>query len=100
MAANVHHTSLVTADMEATLRFWCEGLGFNVLVDTEVEGDWPELFGAPSRRLRHAGLDGTLRQVTTNGVRVAVVRDPNGVLIELMEPAPQAVDHASEIGTT
>jgi catechol 2,3-dioxygenase-like lactoylglutathione lyase family enzyme len=47
-----HHTAIVVADVEASLRFYREGLGLEVTMDHEFEGDWPELFGARSRRLR------------------------------------------------
>jgi glyoxylase I family protein len=34
------------------LRFYRDGIGLDVLLDREVEGDWPALFDGPSRRLR------------------------------------------------
>jgi catechol 2,3-dioxygenase-like lactoylglutathione lyase family enzyme len=34
------------------LRFYRDGVGLDVLMDREVEGDWPKLFEGPSRRLR------------------------------------------------
>jgi catechol 2,3-dioxygenase-like lactoylglutathione lyase family enzyme len=34
------------------LRFYRDGVGLDVLMDHEVEGDWPTLFDGPSRRLR------------------------------------------------
>jgi catechol 2,3-dioxygenase-like lactoylglutathione lyase family enzyme len=34
------------------LRFYRDGVGLDVLMDREVEGDWPTLFEGPSRRLR------------------------------------------------
>jgi hypothetical protein len=34
------------------LRFYRDGVGLDVLMDREVEGDWPTLFDGPSRRLR------------------------------------------------
>ncbi len=39
-------------------------------------------------RLTEFGLDAGVRQVTVSGgVRMAVVRDPNGVLVELIDAA-------------
>jgi catechol 2,3-dioxygenase-like lactoylglutathione lyase family enzyme len=38
------------------LRFYRDGVGLDVLMDREVEGDWPTLFEGPSRRLRVAFL--------------------------------------------
>jgi glyoxylase I family protein len=39
-------------DLEASLRFYRDGLGLDLLQDRQVEGDWPALFDAPSRRVR------------------------------------------------
>jgi catechol 2,3-dioxygenase-like lactoylglutathione lyase family enzyme len=137
----VHHSAVCTADIEASLRFWRDGLGFSVLMDQEFEGDWPTLFGAASTRLRSIflgdadhpdhgivelvefddldgaaplaarpatgflllsvftevaktlarlddlGMGGAPTEITTSGVRMAVVRDPNGVLVELIDLA-------------
>ena len=38
--------------MEASLRFWRDGLGFEVLLDQRFSGDWPTLLRAPSTSLR------------------------------------------------
>jgi catechol 2,3-dioxygenase-like lactoylglutathione lyase family enzyme len=43
---------VVVRDLEASLRFYRDGIGLDLLRDLQVEGDWPDLFGAPSRRLR------------------------------------------------
>ncbi len=48
----IHHAVITVTDVEASLRFYRDGLGLAVLQDREVEGDWPALFGAPSTRLR------------------------------------------------
>jgi catechol 2,3-dioxygenase-like lactoylglutathione lyase family enzyme len=48
----VHHAAICTADVERSLRFWCDGLGFTQLFDQTFRGDWPELFGARSDQLR------------------------------------------------
>jgi glyoxylase I family protein len=48
----IHHSVVVVRDLEASLRFYRDGLGLAVLQDRQVEGDWSGLFGAPSRRLR------------------------------------------------
>lgn len=52
----LHHAAIVTTDIDAGLRFWRDGLGFEVQMDTSFEGDWPTLFGAPSDRLRSVFL--------------------------------------------
>jgi glyoxylase I family protein len=43
---------VVVRDLEASLRFYRNGLGLDLLQDRQVDGDWPDLFGAPSRRVR------------------------------------------------
>jgi glyoxylase I family protein len=52
----LHHAAIVTTDIDAGLRFWRDGLGFEVQMDTSFEGDWPALFDAPSDRLRSVFL--------------------------------------------
>lgn len=48
----IHHTVLVVRDIAASLHFYHDGLGLDILRDIQVYGDWPALFGAPSRVLR------------------------------------------------
>ena len=48
----IHHTAIVTADVDASMRFWREGLGFTELFDYTFTGDWPTLFGAATDQLR------------------------------------------------
>jgi catechol 2,3-dioxygenase-like lactoylglutathione lyase family enzyme len=43
---------VVVRDLEASLRFYRDGVGLDLLRDRQVEGDWPDLFEAPSRRVR------------------------------------------------
>jgi len=43
---------VVVRDLDASLRFYRDGIGLDLLQDRHVEGDWPDLFGAPSRRVR------------------------------------------------
>ena len=43
---------VVVRDLEASLRFYRDGIGLDLLLDRHVEGDWPDLFDAPSRRVR------------------------------------------------
>jgi catechol 2,3-dioxygenase-like lactoylglutathione lyase family enzyme len=52
----VHHTAIVTADVERSIRFWRDGLGFTELFDHTFTGDWPTLFGATTDRLRSVFL--------------------------------------------
>jgi len=139
--AKVHHSAIVTHDVEASLVFWRDGLGFDVLMDHTFEGPWDELFGGKTTELRslflgdaalpdggivelvdtgetgpptrgprdqaagfmllslYADLDQVLPRLATLGVggeptvrpvgpvRLAVVQDPNGVTVELMDTA-------------
>ncbi len=48
----VHHTAICSRDVDASLAFWRDGLGFEVLMDESFRGDWPTLFDAPTDRLR------------------------------------------------
>jgi catechol 2,3-dioxygenase-like lactoylglutathione lyase family enzyme len=48
----IHHTAIVTADVERSMRFWRDGLGFAELFDHTFTGDWPTLFNARTDRLR------------------------------------------------
>jgi glyoxylase I family protein len=50
--SGVHHAAICTSDVERSLRFWRDGLGLTQLFEHTFTGDWPELFGAPSDRLR------------------------------------------------
>lgn len=140
----IHHSAIVVTDVEASLRFWRDGLGFEVLMDERFEGDWPTLLHAPSTSLRAAflgdprqpdsgivelvelgpvppgttppaaatagflllsvvtdlattlerlaalGLGGTPRLVEVSGVALAVVADPDGALVELVDTGATA----------
>lgn len=137
----IHHSAIVTHEIDESLRFWRDGIGLEVSMDTSFEGDWPTLFGAPTSklhsiflnergdtdpdagvvelvdfgpglaanpvnetpqtgffllslnvdydatlaRLASLGLGGEPHEISTSGIRMAVVRDPNGVLVELIE---------------
>ena len=48
----VHHAAICTADVERSMRFWRDGLGFTELFDHTFRGNWPELFGARCDQLR------------------------------------------------
>jgi catechol 2,3-dioxygenase-like lactoylglutathione lyase family enzyme len=144
--AHVHHSAVYARDVDASLRFYRDGLGLRVLMDHEFDGDWRTLFDAPGDRLRSvflgdpdspdagivelvtfvgdgtgadvaaaaavpprpgffllsffvdldatlkrlaaAGLDGPTRRIQVpapgGDVEMATVRDPDGVLVELV----------------
>jgi catechol 2,3-dioxygenase-like lactoylglutathione lyase family enzyme len=48
----IHHTAIVTADVDTSMRFWRDGLGLTELFDYTFTGDWPTLFGAATDQLR------------------------------------------------
>lgn len=50
--STIHHSAIVVTDVEASLRFWRDGLGFEVVMDERFEGDWPTLLHAPTTSLR------------------------------------------------
>ncbi len=145
----VHHSAICVADVDESLRFWRDGLGFVVLMDERFDGDWPTLLEAPSTSLRAvflgrpdradagvvelvdlgpvaagpAGADpaspapptpgfllvsvitdveatldrlarlqlgGVPRRVVVSGVGMAVVHDPDGVPVELVDTGASA----------
>ncbi len=144
----IHHTAICVRDVDASLRFWRGGLGFEVVMDERFEGDWPALLHAPSTSLRAVflgdpahpdsgivelvdlgevpdppaspdgparagvlvlsvmtdldaalarlaglGLGGGPRRIDAFGVAMAVVTDPDGVLVELVDtPALENLD--------
>jgi catechol 2,3-dioxygenase-like lactoylglutathione lyase family enzyme len=48
----VHHTAIVTTDVERALSFWQDGLGLTILFDHVFTGDWPTLFDTSTDTLR------------------------------------------------
>jgi glyoxylase I family protein len=52
----VHHTAIVTTDVDLSLRFWRDGLGLAQFLDHEFSGDWRTLFGADADVLRSVFL--------------------------------------------
>jgi glyoxylase I family protein len=146
--AKVHHSAIVTHDVETSLVFWRDGLGLDLLMDHTFEGPWDELFGGTSTKLRslflgdaaspdsgivelvdtgesgppalrprdraagfmllslYADLDQVLPRLASLGVggeatvrpvgpvRLAVLQDPNGVTVELMDTAARQNLHA------
>jgi catechol 2,3-dioxygenase-like lactoylglutathione lyase family enzyme len=56
VTARVHHSAIVVRDVDASLRFWRDAVGFEVIMDMHFDGDWRTLFGAPENRLRSVFL--------------------------------------------
>jgi catechol 2,3-dioxygenase-like lactoylglutathione lyase family enzyme len=80
--AKLHHSAIATRDVEASLVFWRDGLGLEVLMDETFEGPWPALFGTRSPTLRSVFLgepgafDGIVELVATEGVGAPVTAPP------------------------
>jgi len=79
----IHHTAIVTADVEASMRFWRDGLGFTELFDYTFTGDWPTLFGAATDQLRSIFLGDPA--LADTGIVELVVLDG-------AQPSPSASD--------
>jgi catechol 2,3-dioxygenase-like lactoylglutathione lyase family enzyme len=69
----VHHAAICTADVERSLRFWQDGLGFTELFDRTFSGNWSALFGADSDQLRSIFLGDP--QTPDSGIVELVVFD-------------------------
>jgi glyoxylase I family protein len=136
MTHRIHHAAIVVADVDASMRFWRDGLGFELLMDETFEGDWKTLFdidatkvrsvmlGDPSRAgsgivefvqfigadvppgfellsLFVADVDDVLAKLGDDAVELrrievaspdgpvpmVTVRDPDGILVEIIGPA-------------
>jgi catechol 2,3-dioxygenase-like lactoylglutathione lyase family enzyme len=64
MPTRAHHSAIVVRDVEASLRFWRDGVGFEVMMDRYFDGDWSALFVAPANRLRSIFLGDSARPGT------------------------------------
>jgi catechol 2,3-dioxygenase-like lactoylglutathione lyase family enzyme len=146
MITGFNHTSFTVADMDKSVKFWTDMLGFTAASVSPREGRWQEevtgisgaslmvahLFGhghhvefiqylagaipgtAPQPAVRGAAhvcletddiertwdallkagatVQGSIATVTTGaggGVKAGYIRDPNGILIELLQLAPR-----------
>jgi catechol 2,3-dioxygenase-like lactoylglutathione lyase family enzyme len=73
----LHHAALCVRDIDASLRFYRDGLGLDVLMDHRFEGDWPALFDASSRHLRSVFL-GDPARADAGIVELVVFDDATG----------------------
>jgi glyoxylase I family protein len=83
----VHHTAIVTTDVEQALRFWQDGLGLTVIFDHVFTGDWPTLFDARTDTLRSIFL-GDLSAPDTGIVELVVFDDPEPAREPVSGPSP------------
>ena len=79
----LHHAALYVRDVDASLRFYRDGLGLAVLMDHAFDGDWPTLFDAPTGHLRSVFL-GDPAHADAGIVELVVFGDGTG-------PAPGTV---------
>jgi glyoxylase I family protein len=68
----IHHTVIRVEDMDRSIAYWRDGIGLDLLMDGEFEGDWPTLFDAPSKVLRsvflgEGGRDGGILELVDFG---------------------------------
>ena len=77
----MHHSAINARDFEESLRFYRDGLGLEVMMDHEFDGDWQTLFGAKTDRLHSVFLgdpsnpdSGIVELVSFAGMRE---RDPD-----------------------
>src|SRR6185312_15479724 len=83
----VHHTAIVTTDVERALDFWRDGLGLTILFDHAFTGDWPTLFDATSDTLRSIFL-GDPGAPDTGIIELVVFDDPVSASEPTAGPAP------------
>jgi catechol 2,3-dioxygenase-like lactoylglutathione lyase family enzyme len=105
----IHHAAIVTTDVERSLRFWRDGLGFTELFDHTFTGDWPTLFDARTDRLRSIFLGdpntpdtGIVELVVFDGARAAPPA-PEGpatgfFLLSLQRDVHTALAELAELG--
>jgi catechol 2,3-dioxygenase-like lactoylglutathione lyase family enzyme len=83
----VHHTAIVTAELELSMRFWRDGLGFSELMDHTFTGDWRTLFDAKTDTLRSVFL-GDPETPDTGIVELVVFEDVAAAPPSEARPAP------------
>lgn len=71
MGRIVHHVAICPRDISASLAFYVDGIGLDVLFDTVVTADLKTLVGAPSNQ--------------TRTVFLGDLSDPNSGAVELVE---------------
>ncbi|KAM0456198.1 hypothetical protein ACHAPV_007446 [Trichoderma viride] len=64
----IHHTSIVTHNISASIEFYQHGIGLDLLSDVTVEMDWETLLGAKTNSLRAVSLGNSQIPDTTAGV--------------------------------
>lgn len=78
----VHHSGICPADMDASLRFYRDGIGLDVLVDTVLETDLEPLLG--------------LRTTTVRTVFLGEAENRAGGIVELLDPGARELKDEPE----
>jgi catechol 2,3-dioxygenase-like lactoylglutathione lyase family enzyme len=86
--AHVHHSAVYVRDLDASLHFYRDGLGLQVLMDHEFDGDWRTLFDAPGDRLRSVFLGNPDSPDAGIVELVAFAQDVTGDTAAAPTPAP------------
>lgn len=105
----IHHSAICVRDLDASLRFWRDGLGFAVLMDHEFEGEWPTLLRAPDRHLRAVFLgdparpDAGIVELVDLGDVPGAAPDTGAasegfLLLSVMTDVEAALDRLAELG--
>jgi catechol 2,3-dioxygenase-like lactoylglutathione lyase family enzyme len=108
---HIHHTGLAPKDMDASLRFYTEGVGLEVLVDVTVPSDLEGLLGVPTEKWRtvflgdKANPDGGILEILDIGTGHAETEPPlPGVpvrgtfLLSFVTPVQAALDRLAALG--
>src|SRR5258708_39893602 len=85
--SGIHHSVIAVGDLGASLRFYRDGLGLDVLQDRKVEGDWPALFDAPNRTL-HAVFLGDAHTPDVSAGVLELIDFPETSIPTSSDPAP------------
>lgn len=105
----IHHTAIVTTDVERALRFWRHGLGLEIIFDQVFRGDWPTLFDATNDKLRSiflgdpAALDGGLVELVVFDESAPATESvagptPGFFLVSLNRDVGPALGRLAELG--
>ena len=86
--SGIHHSVIAVGDLGASLRFYRDGLGLDVLQDRKVEGDWPALFDGPSRTLHAVFLGDAHVPDVSAGVLELIEFPDSSIPTSLSDPAP------------
>ena len=89
MSVAIHHSVIVVRDLESSLRFYRDGIDLDVLLDRDVEADYPALFDGPSHRIRVVFLGDRRLPDVTAGVLELVAFHEGGVA-DPRPPGPPA----------